>query len=86
MGMDKVVIGDYYHMTTMDENVNWITLTHLLSNCALDLRVLFFCTSTITSKFPIAFLNEYTREKQRLSLMYAMYANASNNTPSYTHV
>ena len=26
------------------------------------------------------------REKQHLSPMYAMYANASNNTPSYTHV
>ena len=27
---DKVVIGDYYHMTTMNENVNWMKLTHLL--------------------------------------------------------
>ena len=24
-------------------------------------------------------------EKQYISLMYTMYANASNNTPSYTH-
>ena len=29
--MDKVVIKDYYHMTTMDENVNWMELTHMLS-------------------------------------------------------
>ena len=28
--MDKVVIEDYYHLTTMDENMNWIELTNLL--------------------------------------------------------
>ena len=31
--MNKVVIEDYYfHVTTMDEYVNSIKLTHLLSN------------------------------------------------------
>ena len=25
--MNKVVIEDYYHMTTMDENVNWMKQT-----------------------------------------------------------
>ena len=25
--MDMVVIEDYYHMTTMDGNVNWMKLT-----------------------------------------------------------
>ena len=28
--MNKVVIEDFYHMTTMDEDVNWMKLTHLL--------------------------------------------------------
>ena len=31
--MNKIVIEDYYyHLTTMDEYVNLIKLTHLLSN------------------------------------------------------
>ena len=34
----------------------------------------------------LAFLNVHTREKEYLSLMYTMYANASNNTAYYTHV
>ena len=29
--MDKVVVEDYYHMTIMDENVNWMELAHLFS-------------------------------------------------------
>ena len=29
--MDKVVIEDYYHIITMDENVKWMNLIHLLS-------------------------------------------------------
>ena len=28
--MDKVVIGDGYIMTIMDENINWMKPTHLL--------------------------------------------------------
>ena len=34
--MDKVVIEGYYQMTTMDENVNWMKLTHLLSTFSLN--------------------------------------------------
>ena len=34
----------------------------------------------------IAFLNVHTKEKQYPSLMYIIYANALNNTPSCTHV
>ena len=34
--MDKVVIEEYYHMTTMDENVNWIELAHFLSKNILN--------------------------------------------------
>ena len=29
--MGMVVIEDYYHVTIMDENVNWMKLTHLMS-------------------------------------------------------
>ena len=29
--INRVVIGDNYHMTTTNENVNWMTVTHLLS-------------------------------------------------------
>ena len=53
--MDKVVIEDYYHMTTMDVNVNWMELTYLLSKFSLNPRAP-FCTSTFTSTFSIAFL------------------------------
>ena len=27
--MDKVVMKDNYHMTTLDDNVNWMKLAHL---------------------------------------------------------
>ena len=35
--MDKVVINDYYHMTTLDEIMNLMTLTHLLLDLFLTL-------------------------------------------------
>ena len=35
--MDMVHIEDYYHMTTMNENVNRMKLTHLLSKFLLIL-------------------------------------------------
>ena len=63
----------------MDVNINWM---NLLSNFPLNLRGP-FCTSTLTSKFYIAFLIIHTREKLYLSLMYTMCANPSNDTPSY---
>jgi hypothetical protein len=37
--MDTIVIEDYYHMTTMNDNINWMKLTHLLSIFSLTLRV-----------------------------------------------
>ena len=43
--MDKVVIEDYYRVTIMDENMNWMKLTHLLSLFSLNPRAP-FCTST----------------------------------------
>ena len=36
--MHKVIIEDYYHIITMDENVIWMELTHLLSNFSSNLR------------------------------------------------
>ena len=52
--MDMVAIGDYYHVTTMNEDMNWMKLTHHLSNFPLDLRAP-VCTFTSASKFSIAF-------------------------------
>ena len=83
--MDKVVIDAYYHMTPMDENVNWMKLTTMLSNFSLNPRVT-CCTSNLISTFLIAFQNVHNKEKQDLSLMYTMYLNASNNTSFYTYV
>ena len=71
-------------MTIVDDNMNWMKLTHLLSSFSLNLRAP-FCTSTFTSYFLRAFWGAHSREKQHLSVMYITCANASNNTP-YTHV
>ena len=35
--MNKVVIEDFYNMTTIDENMNWMKLTHVLSKKSLNL-------------------------------------------------
>ena len=43
-----VVIENYDHMKTMDENVYWMKPTHLLSKFSLNFRAL-FCTSTFIS-------------------------------------
>jgi hypothetical protein len=56
-----IVIEDYYHMMTMDENVNIMKLTHLISKKPLNLRAP-FCTSTFTLEYLIAFLIIHTKE------------------------
>ena len=71
--MDNVVIGEYYLMKIMDEDVNWMKLTHMLSVLSLHLTPP-FCTPTFTSK----------KYSLHLSLIYTMHNNASNNTPFYT--
>ena len=43
-----IIIGEYYPMTTMDENVNRMKPTHVLAIFPLDLRAP-FCKSTFTS-------------------------------------
>ena len=63
--MDMIVIEDYYHMTTMGENVNWMNLAHLLSMFSLNLRP--YCTSVFSSMFLIAFLKIYALEKNNTS-------------------
>ena len=64
--MDNVVIKDYYHMITMNENVNWMELTHMLLSFPLNPKAR-FCTSTFTSTFLIAFFYMYKLEKNNTS-------------------
>ena len=60
--MVTVVIEDYYHMTTRDENMNWMKLAHLLWVFSPNLRVI-FCKSTLTLEFLLASSNVYTKGK-----------------------
>ena len=70
--MDKVDIKDYYHMTTMDETVNQMKLTHLFSKRNLQtLGTLLYIY--IYFKFLIAFLNVHTRKKEKIPLHYVYY-------------
>ena len=57
-----VVIEDYDLVTTLDEKVDWMKLTHLLSKNSLELRAS-FCALTFTLKKLIASLNVHTKEK-----------------------
>ena len=96
--MDMVVIEDYLHiMTILGENVNWVKLAHLLLKFSWNLMApfvhktllklfnsIFKCTNHTHTK-KTKKLKE--KEKEKLSIMYyTMYANASYNTPSYTHI
>lgn len=36
--LDRVVIEEYYHTATMDEEVKYMKLTHLLSSFTLEVR------------------------------------------------
>ena len=64
--MDMVVIKDYYHMTTMDEDMNWMKSTLLLSYFPPNLRAP-FRTSTFTPNFFIFFFEKYTIKKNYAS-------------------
>ena len=77
-----VVITDYYHMTTVDENVNWMKITHILSTFTLNLRGP-FCTSTFTSKFLIIFLNAHL-EKNNASPLCVLCKLMPQFTPLLT--
>ena len=68
---DKVVIEDYHQMTTMDENVNWMDLTHVLSTYfSKPLGPLLYCTSTFPSTFLIASLMYTLKKKKKNPLPY----------------
>ena len=69
--MDMVVIEEYYCMTTMNADMKWMKLRHLLLTFSLNLRTP-FCTFTFTSIFLIAFSNVHTREKKYISLVLTM--------------
>jgi hypothetical protein len=43
---EQGVIEDYYYMSTMNENMNWMKLTYMLSIISLNLWIP-FCTSTL---------------------------------------
>ena len=62
------VIGDYHHMTTMNENVKWMKLTYLLSILSLNLRVPLFYIYLYFEQNLIAFLHIYTLEKWKIPL------------------
>lgn len=83
--MDKVTIEDYYRMTTMNKNMIWMKLTHLLRGFSLNLRGPLFVHLPV-----IQILNSLSKcshkRKQYISLMYIRYVSAANNTLSYTHV
>ena len=78
-----VVIVDHYPMTTMNENINWMKLTHLLSNFCLTLRpplyiymnfkflnTIFKCTHY---KKNLDLSLTYTRYLLTLTLVHAWY-------------
>ena len=87
--INRIVVGDYYHVTTMDESMSWMKLAHRQANFSLTLRPP-FVHLPLLKRFLITFSNVHTKEEQdlslALSLTYIMYADASNNTPFYTHV
>ena len=56
--MDKVVIEDYYHMTVLNKNANWMELSHLLSILSLNPRA-----PSYTYTYSSTLLNVHIREK-----------------------
>ena len=70
--LDRVVIRDYYHMTTMDENMNWMKPTHLLAISSLNLRRPLLYMYFFFSKFLIAVSNIHTRENNMPLIILCM--------------
>ena len=50
-------------MTTMDEDMKWMKLTHLLSVSALNLRAPFYTSSFYFKKNKIALLDVHTSDR-----------------------
>ena len=66
--MNMVVIKDYYDMIPMDENVNWMTPTNLLSSFSLTLQLpCVHLPKLHSSKKPFWM---YALEKNTISLPY----------------
>ena len=61
---DKVIIEDFYQMTTTYEYMNWMKLTHTLLTFSLNPRAP-FCTSTFPSTSLIAFVIYTLKEKRK---------------------
>lgn len=62
-------------MTTMNDNVNRMRQIHPLSKYSLNITVFFVHLPLF--QIIDSFLDAHTREEEYLSLMYAIYANAS---------
>jgi hypothetical protein len=82
------VIEGYSHLTTMDENVDWMKLTYLLSFFSLNLRAS-CCTYPFTWKFLTTLMNVHNiiffcLKNSPLCILCML--NTSNNIPLYTHV
>ena len=69
--MHMVIFKNYFQMKKINENVNWMKLTHLLFNF-LQTSSLFLYIYLCFKNF---FKNVYTRRKWHLSLMYIMHTN-----------
>ena len=68
--LDGVAVEDYYYTTIIDENVNWMQYTYLVSIFSLNIKAL-FCTFAFTSENRIVLLIEHMRKK--MPLPYAYY-------------
>ena len=69
--MDLVVIEDYCDMTTMDENINWMTLAYLLSSLSLNLTA-----PLLYIYLYFIFLNRlfgYMHQRKTIPLPYGYY-------------
>ena len=61
--MNKVVIGDYYHITTKDQMMNWMKLTHLLPSLYIYLYI----------RILNSLLDVHTRETNTSPLVYYVH-------------
>ena len=60
--MDMIVIEEYYHITIMNKNINWMKLAHLCSKESLILKGPFIKLPLLPSSL-ISFVNADTRDK-----------------------
>ena len=75
-GTYMVIIGDIDHMTTMDENMNYLKFITLNVNF-LSKSYNLFCTLTYISKGFLHFQEVYNLKNKYLFIKYTMYVNVS---------